>query len=186
MDTIIQNLASDLINKRKFIGGNYPHMCAILDVNGTPLSYGYNGQYEHAEAMALRKLRERNRAYEVKRRIKVNILVVKTNGFNSKPCLKCVTDLSQAADIITIKNVYYTHQDEPTGLCKIKFSLLLNDPNPHVSSFYRAMLRAKGIIMENNTDNDLNESQLFRLSKIIGCKRVHASAKMAALKLADM
>ena len=63
---------------------NSNHMCAILDQSGVPISFGTNifniktPTTEHAEAQALRKLIER--LGRTTKRLKIDILVVRTNG----------------------------------------------------------------------------------------------------------
>ena len=119
----------------------YRHMCVIFNSNGAVLSTGYNifktNTYntEHAEAMALRKLA--SKFSKSKRRITINILVVRTNGGNSKPCCNCLDKMLYYSSKFTIKWIYYSHDQVVDGIIRQRFNVMLNDPNKHMSSYYR-------------------------------------------------
>ena len=120
---------------------NSNHMCAILDTCGNPLIYGTNvfntktPTTEHAEAQALRKMLEKY-SYE-KRKFKVDILVIRTNGNNSKPCARCINEMERLRGRLQIRNVYYTHEDEKYGIRCVKFCKLVDEPDKHYSSYDR-------------------------------------------------
>lgn len=154
------NLRDMLRDKRSaFVSENTPkcyrvfekfeHICVIMTTNGAPLAYGYNtyktDDYttEHAEAMAFRKLNCVRKKLGIRGRLSVNILVVRTNGGNSKPCSKCIECMQSCSDKYNVRKVYYTNNKEPTGIQKETFSSLVNDPNKHISSFYRFQQQIK-------------------------------------------
>ena len=147
---------------------NFEHICVIMTTNGAPLAYGYNTYKtdaittEHAEAMAFRKLNCVRKKLGVRRRLDVNILVVRTNGGNSKPCIKCIECMQSYADKYNVRKVYYTNNTEVDGIQKENFSSLINDPNKHVSSFYRFQQQIKEdllkekeniLVLKNNKRN---------------------------------
>jgi cytidine deaminase len=150
---VIYKIRDELIKKRReqIQSSNYQttmnsnHMCAILDQSGFPISYGTNvfniktPTTEHAEAQALRKLLER--IGRTTKKIKINILVVRTNGNNSKPCDRCIKRMEELKARFNIKNIYYTHQDEADGIRCVKFCNLINDPERHYSSYDRNIRR---------------------------------------------
>ena len=125
---------------------NSEHMCAILDSDGNPLIYGTNvyniGKLstEHAEAQAIRKLYDKYSYQNQKRKIKVDIIVVRTNGSNSKPCERCIHEM-KCSTRLHIRNVYYTHQDAEFGIRCVKFDRLVEDPDRHYSSYDRNVRR---------------------------------------------
>jgi cytidine deaminase len=147
-------IRDELIEKRKqqinasgyksYMNAN--HMCAILDTCGNPLIYGTNiynirtPTTEHAEAQAMRKFLEKYSYYE-KRKYKVDILVVRTNGHNSKPCDRCIKEMANLRGKLQIRNVYYTHEDEIQGIRCVKFCKLVEDPERHYSSYDRNVTR---------------------------------------------
>jgi cytidine deaminase len=152
----IMRMRDELIEKRKqqinasgyksYMNAN--HMCAILDTCGNPLIYGTNvfnvrtPTTEHAEAQAMRKFFEKYSSYE-KRKYKVDILVVRTNGHNSKPCDRCIREMENLRGKLQIRNVYYTHEDEALGIRCVKFCKLIVEPERHYSSYDRNLLRRR-------------------------------------------
>ena len=121
----------------------FEHFCVIMNLNGAPLAYGYNTYSngdmttEHAEAMAFRKLNCVRKQKGIRGRLSVNILVVRTNGGNSKPCSNCIKRMMEYSNLYTIRKVYYTNKNEPDGFQKESFSSLMNDENKHISAYYR-------------------------------------------------
>ena len=150
----IYKVRDELIRKRseQIQASNYKstfnanHMCAILDHSGVPISFGTNVHNikspttEHAEAQALRKFLEKYSYFE-KRKYKVDIMVVRTNGHNSKPCNRCIQEMERLRSKIQIRHVYYTHEDEINGIRCVKFCKLVEDPERHYSSFERNIIR---------------------------------------------
>ena len=154
-DIIVQRLYMELIDKREKQTAlntkcdKYKHMCVIIDHNsGETLISGYNTfktnscETVHAEAMALQRLYSKYGT--PKRRLTVDILVVRTNGCNSKPCVNCLKMMQRYSNIINIKNIYYSHEAEPTGIRKDKFTALLNSDDKHISSYHRHKMRSQG------------------------------------------
>jgi cytidine deaminase len=149
----ILKMKDELIEKRKqqISASKYKttfnanHMCAILDTCGNPLMYGTNifniktPTTEHAEAQALRKLLEKY-CYD-KRKFKVDILVIRTNGYNSKPCGRCIQEMERLRGRLQIRNIYYTHENEILGLRCVKFCKLIDEPERHYCSFDRNVRR---------------------------------------------
>jgi cytidine deaminase len=134
---------------------NANHMCAILDINGIPISFGTNvfniktPTTEHAEAQALRKLLER--LGRTTKKLKIDILVVRTNGHNSKPCDRCIKRMEELTNRFVIKNIYFTHEDEPDGIRCVKFCKLIEDPERHYSSYDRNVRRVNMQYITNTT-----------------------------------
>ena len=168
IDSTIQRLYHDLIDKReKQTASNtkcdkYKHMCVIIDKNGEILISGYNifktnsSETVHAEAMALQRLY--SKYGRPKRRFTVDILVIRTNGGNSKPCVNCLKQMENYSHIINIKNIYYSHEDEITGIRKDKFSALLKSDDKHVSSYYRHKMRKQGKLLNVPTTDSSSSS----------------------------
>ena len=149
----IYKIRDELIRKRseQIQASNYKttfnanHMCAILDHSGVPISFGTNVHNikaqttEHAEAQAFRKLLER--LGRTNKKLKIDILVVRTNGHNSKPCDRCIKRMEELKSRFVIKNIYFTHEDEPDGIRCVKFCKLIKDPERHYSSYDRNVRR---------------------------------------------
>ena len=118
------------------------HMCAILK-NGVPIEYGTNVYtpnvtiMEHAESQAfkklLRRLKIKNKLSSSKR-IKVDVLIIRTNGSNSRPCIRCIQEMNHLKDKINIRTIHYTTKDELSGIRSVKFSSLLNEEQ-HICSY---------------------------------------------------
>ena len=152
VDTQLLNLADILMDKRKAQHNatgyksvcNSDHMCAILK-DGVPISYGTNVFLtngfvtEHAEAQALRKLCERMGRNPKK--IKIDILVIRTNGANSKPCNRCLNMMTNLTARFNFNNIYYTDKANDYGIRCIKFSKLVNEEDRHICSYDRNIKR---------------------------------------------
>ena len=102
------------------------HMCAILTNTGAPLIFASNfyniprGSVKttsHAEASALWKLAIK--MGRVKRKITVDILVIRTNMGMSMPCNKCMQRITDSSQRFHIRNIYYTNNGK---IDYIKFS----------------------------------------------------------------
>jgi hypothetical protein len=129
---------------------HFEHICVIMNTNGAPLVYGYNTysnndsfSTEHAEAMAFRKLNCLRKQMKIRGKLAVNILVVRTNGGNSKPCNTCIDCMYRNSANYTIRKVYYSDNTDPEGFQKESFSSLLNDPNKHESAYFRFQQQQK-------------------------------------------
>ena len=168
-DIVVRRLYKELIDKReKQTASNtkcdkYKHMCVIIDHNGEILIEGYNifktnsCETVHAEAMALQRLYFK--FGKPKRRFNVDILVVRTNGGNSKPCINCLKTMQRYSNIINIKNIYYSHEDELSGIRKEKFTALLKSDDKHVSSYYRHRMRTRDIpVSDTSSSNSSSDS----------------------------
>jgi len=140
----------------------YKHMCVIIDSkSGEPLSYGYNifkpnsCKTEHAEAMALRKLLRK--VDGSRRRICIDIFVVRTNGSNSKPCYHCLQNMYKHLYKFNIKMIYYSHEAEPTGIRREKFMTMYDSDDHHISSYYRhnkARHNVSRVLATDDTSSD--------------------------------
>jgi cytidine deaminase len=148
---------------------NSCHMCALLDCDGNPIIYGTNiyniktPTTEHAEEQALRRLLEKYCKDNAKKKFKIDLLVIRTNGNNSKPCDRCIRLMQNVSGRINIRNVYYSHEDEQNGIRSVKFNKLVNDPDRHFSSFDRNLMRRKNL--SQNLSKNLSQNLSKKLSK---------------------
>jgi cytidine deaminase len=174
---VIYRIRDELIKKRREqtqASGyqttmNSNHMCAILDQSGVPISYGTNvfniktPTTEHAEAQALRKLMER--LGRTTKKIKIDILVIRTNGHNSKPCDRCIRRMEELQARFSIRHVYFTHEDETDGLRCVKFCKLIDDPERHYSSYDRNVRRLNYLqaCHRENKENKFGEKNICKV-----------------------
>lgn len=108
--------------------------------------YSTNGIFPtvHAEDDAINKLPVLRRNRRLK---KIDLLVIRANQGgtvgNSKPCIKCISDLYKKLPKkgYILDTVYYTDKGEV--LVSTKFTKLLEDENKHVPKFftYSSLLR---------------------------------------------
>ena len=102
------------------------HMCSIVDINGNPLIFGsnyYNIKNQnttHAEVDAFNKLV--NKQGRTRKKITIDIIIIRTNGGNSKPCCDCMQKLNEMSIRFRIRNVYFTNNEYDIDV--IKFSKL--------------------------------------------------------------
>lgn len=126
-------------SKSKQTGKQYQaHICAILDKkSGAIIGIGSNRHYAqsksmygtiHAEVDALTKHQHKLG------RNKINLLVVRVTGGNSKPCSDCINNF---AKFNNINKVYYTNiKDGQFGLSYDNINQLRTDPEMHTSAYY--------------------------------------------------
>lgn len=172
-DILIQKRKEQIMNCLDTVStNNHHHMCCILNKSGDILVYGYNiyniktPTTEHAEAQAFRKLSQKIGYDKSAKKIKVDVLVVRVNGSNSKPCARCIDKMNEMSSLFSIKNIYYTHKDSENGLKCEKFIDLLNDPDKHISSYDRHQMKKRGIEIkrpsssssEHSSDSDDTDS----------------------------
>jgi cytidine deaminase len=100
------------------------HMCAILDINGNPLIFGSN-HYDtkinittHAEVDAFNKLV--NKMGRTRRKITIDLVIIRTNGGNSAPCSNCMQKIFSMSMRFYIRYIYFTNNDYDIDV--IKFS----------------------------------------------------------------
>ena len=144
-DILLDKCSSLYYNKNKEKTIKYQHMCCITNTRGDIISYGYNAYNsksdvtEHAEANALRKFSHKFNIEKTNKKSKINLIIVRLNGYNSKPCSRCINNMLNMSDKITIKYIFYTHEDEKhnNGLRCNKFRDLVDDSNKHICSFDR-------------------------------------------------
>jgi cytidine deaminase len=97
-------------------------MCAILDIFGNPLMFGYNyyntknNMTTHAEVDAFTKLV--NKMGRMRRRITIDLVIIRTNGGNSKPCDECQKRIFEMSFRFNIRNIYYTNNDYDIDVSK--------------------------------------------------------------------
>ena len=100
------------------------HMCAIVDIVGNPLIFGYNyyniknNNTTHAEIDAFDKLV--NKMGRTRRKITVDLVVIRTNGGNSMPCDKCMKRIIEVSQRFYIRYIYFTVNEFDIGY--VKFS----------------------------------------------------------------
>ena len=169
----LQNVSQQLMVRRKAHTASTryrslgEHACIIFNSKGAPIASGYNTfkvktpTTEHAEAMAFRKLTQTMKAKGIRKNISVNVLVVRTNGGNSKPCTNCVQRMVNYSNYITIRKVFYT--TEPTQpIHQETFSSLVSDPNQHTSSYYRFRLAQLRLQDDSVSDDEETDSNILK------------------------
>ena len=122
----IEDLAGVMVSKRSgqisnpdtnLLTKKSNHMCAILNNTGNPLIFASNfyniprGSFKttsHAESTALSKLAIK--MGRVRRKITIDILVIRTNMGMSMPCSKCMQCIADSSQRFHIRNIYYTNK----------------------------------------------------------------------------
>lgn len=131
-----QNVAA---KNRKTSKQYQAHICAILDKkSGAIIGIGSNRHYSqnktmygtvHAETDALTRHQHKIG------RSKVNLLVIRVTGGNSKPCSDCVNNF--ATRFTNVNRVYYTNiKDGEYGLSYDNVSQLKSDPEMHTTAYH--------------------------------------------------
>jgi len=145
-NTDLDEFKNNNIKIRNCICGNYFHVSCAFQGNYNVLSYGMNKYTDsegtlpsiHAEIDAILRLPfVKNK----KKLIKINLLVIRflKSGqlASSKPCFNCIQNMVYIPKKrgYKIEDIYYSENNET--IIKTNINKLLNELNPHVSSYYR-------------------------------------------------
>ena len=110
-----------------------------------------NGATIHAEHLAINKLKSRPKNKKLER---VSILVIKISNTGlismSKPCKHCVENLQRLANEkgYYIEDIYFSNNNREIE--KWAYSELINDPNKHVTEFYKLPSEKKKMVEHGN------------------------------------
>ena len=162
----LESLARSLIEQRKNVSGNttsekHRHGSCVFrgsSKKAIPIAFGYNS-YKlgsngtiHSEVDALIKFSNKQKSGKYSRNGKISILVVRTNGGNSRPCFHCIEAMSSGL-LGDVKNVYYTTEE---GIKKETMSSLKLNCNQHISLSNRTRLS----LDDDSTDEEGEELEL--------------------------
>jgi cytidine deaminase len=130
---------NNAIRFKKYSNRYQSHICAILDKkSGTIIGIGSNSYHPQNKAMYGTIHAEVNALTKHKHKLgrnKVNLLVIRVNGGNSKPCSDCISNISNYFP--NVNRVYYSNiKDEVHGLSYDNVNQLKSDPEMHVSSYF--------------------------------------------------
>ena len=146
---------ADLMRRRNdFVSGMsrrdnidmFRHMAAVIGKSGEIISIGYNNVRPnrfstiHAERDALDKAigtfyRKYGRSSLQKGAPKVDLVVMRDNGNNSRPCYNCITDVINGNQYFNINRIFYSHDQAIGGLVETTPRELYQDRYQHVSRF---------------------------------------------------
>jgi pyrimidine deaminase RibD-like protein len=135
--------------------------------DGAIIGYGantYNREFGsiHAEENALNKAKlfiQRNKCKNtnnMKRRIKVDMIVLRTTGGISKPCFHCITNHIVNNRIFNIRKVIYSDLDADGGYVVTNCNRLFNNRDEHISGFH--IRNTNNLINNNNNNNNVNQN----------------------------
>lgn len=165
-ENLLYNIASNGECKRKHITNKkvdpYRHFSAVVSTSGRKIyAEGYNhkrGIYSpsiHAEAHCMQKLLNRN----IKGR--VNIVVIRTDFNNSKPCSNCIGLMNKCKENgLNIHNIYYSNE----GYLVKKTLVSLTNEKQHISKGFRML----GFGEDEEDNENLEEDLVYFDIKGIG------------------
>lgn len=124
---------------------SFRHICAVTSPSGSVLGIGYNHCHTHtngtvhAEQHGLLNamktvLRKDGRSRLLKGSIKVDLIVLRDTGSNSRPCNNCITKHIAGNPYFNIRNIYYSHETE--GIIKTNTNDLFTNRHDHYSRHY--------------------------------------------------
>jgi deoxycytidylate deaminase len=121
------------------------HMSAVISPSGSILGIGYNHYPNngwnsvHAEIHSVTNtisniIRKEGRSRIVKSPLSVNVIVVRSNGSNSRPCHNCIHQLAENP-YINVQKVYYSMiNDSGVSVLAVEtMGTLLSNSDVHVS-----------------------------------------------------
>lgn len=124
----------------------FKHICAVISPRGNVLGIGSNhcingllGVTKHAEHHALEKassniVRKYGRDRLLKGSIKVDLVVVRDTGSNSRPCNNCITKHIAGNPLFNVRHVYYSY--DGGGFIQTNTNTLYEARHEHYSRFY--------------------------------------------------
>jgi hypothetical protein len=124
----------------------FKHICAVISSRGNVLGIGNNhcinglrGATKHAEHHALENatdyvIRKYGRDRLLKGSLKVDLIVVRDTGSNSRPCNNCITKHIANNPYFNVRHVYYSHEN--SGLIQTNTNKLFEGRHEHYSRFY--------------------------------------------------
>jgi cytidine deaminase len=146
---------ADLMRRRNdFVSGMsrrdnidmFRHIAAVIGKSGEIISIGYNNVRPnrfstiHAERDALDKAigtfyRKYGRSSLQKETPKVDLVVMRDNGNNSRPCYNCITEVLNGNQYFNINRIFYSHDQAIGGLVETTPRELFRGRYKHVSRF---------------------------------------------------
>ena len=123
----------------------FMHVAAVVTKSGYVLATGYNycpasiPITMHAERDALDKaVNAVHRKYgrgKFKKAMNVDLVVVRHNGLNSRPCYNCITEAITYNNYFNIDSVIYSNNEAPGGMVYTNPNKLYKARWEHVSRF---------------------------------------------------
>lgn len=124
----------------------FRHMAAVVSKSGEIISIGYNNVRPnrfstiHAERDALDKAvgtfyRKYGRSSLQKETPTVDLVVMRDNGYNSRPCYNCITEVLNGNQYFNINRIWYSNNQVDGGLVETTPSELFKGRYEHVSRF---------------------------------------------------
>lgn len=122
------------------------HMAAVVSKSGEIIAIGYNNVRPnrfstiHAERDALDKAvstyyRKYGKSSLQKSSPKVDLVVMRANGTNSRPCYNCITEVINGNQYFNINRIWYSHENAAGGLIDITPSELFQTRHQHISRY---------------------------------------------------
>lgn len=145
----------------------YKHVALVISRKGGGAIIGYgantcNNEYgsRHAEDMAFENARRfvsKNKGQNLsnrRHRMKVDIVVLRTTGGNSRPCYHCITEQIMNNNHFNVRKVIYSDNDIDDGYVVTNKSALYEKRSEHFSGFHQKVSRdAENIINDLGTNN---------------------------------
>lgn len=126
----------------------YKHCALVISRKGGGSILGYGANYAlkygsiHAEADALNNAMSfvsRHRSKNLsnyKRRQKVDVVVMRTTGGNSRPCYHCITEQLVDNPVFNVRKVIYSDNSNETGYTTTNTNRLYENKEEHFSGFH--------------------------------------------------
>jgi cytidine deaminase len=150
-----EKIYHDLMRRRNdFVSGMnrrdnidmFRHMAAVIGKSGEIISIGYNNVRPnrfstiHAERDAIDKAistyyRKYGKSSMQKQTPKVDLVVMRDNGNNSRPCYNCITEVINGNQYFNINRIFYSHDQAIGGLIETTPQALYGGRYEHVSRF---------------------------------------------------
>lgn len=155
----------------------YKHAALVISRkgDGAIIGYGTNNykRYgsEHAEECAFKratrylKINKSRNLNNYKSRMKVDLIVIRTTGNNSKPCYNCITDHIVNNKYFNIKKIMYSDNDVNGGYIYTNKNKLFDTREEHYSGFNATRLGINKKI--NNLESHINIDNIDNISKNI-------------------
>jgi cytidine deaminase len=170
LDVMKKKRAEHTVNTNKRLEP-FKHGAMVISRKGggAVIGYGantYNNEYGsiHAEASAFKNARSYIKKYRgvnltnTRRRLAVDIVVLRSSGGNSKPCYHCITEQLVSNRYFNVRKVIYSDFDDTGGYTVTNCNKLYDTREEHYSGFH-ARVRGLAPITNNCCDGAHHEHE---------------------------
>lgn len=147
----------------------FKHCSLGILPSGAIIGYGGNRATQfgshHSEEVCLKSATRyirKNKSKNInsyKRRIRLVLVVIRTNGGNSKPCYHCITEQIANHPVFNIRKVIYSDNNATDGYVNTNTNKLYENKEEHYSGFHMMQMSNKNANINNNHNHEHDDCE---------------------------